>query len=70
MANLRERLVQQGAAALERKEILRLLWDAETVFWLHEELWSRPDARLHSSWKSLQSDSWKNALLRQYLIAE
>jgi membrane glycosyltransferase len=70
LANLRERLVQQGAAALEQKEILRLLWDAETVFWLHEELWSRPNARLHSSWKPLQSESGKNALLRHYMIAE
>jgi membrane glycosyltransferase len=70
LANLRERLVQQGPAALEQKEILRLLWDAETVFWLHLELWSRPDTRLHSSWKPLQSDSGKNALLRHYMIAE
>jgi membrane glycosyltransferase len=70
LANLRERLVQQGPAALEQKEILQLLWDAETVFWLHLELWSRPDTRLHSSWKPLQSDSGKNALLRHYMIAE
>lgn len=68
LVNLRERLVQQGAAALDRKEILRLLWHAEIVFWLHEELWSRPDARLHSSWRPLQSDSEKNPLLHRYLI--
>ena len=70
LANLRERLVQQGAAALQQKEILRLLWDAETVFWLHQELWSRPEAALHSSWKSLQSGSGESDLLRRYLIVE
>jgi len=68
LAFLRERLIQQGPAALERKEILRLLWDAETIFWLHGELWSRPDSRLHSSWRPLQSDSGENTLLRRYLI--
>jgi membrane glycosyltransferase len=70
LANLRERLVQHGPTALEQKEILRLLWDAETVFWLHRELWSRPDTHLHSSWRAFQSNSGKNALLRHYMIAE
>ncbi|MCE0498148.1 MAG: glucans biosynthesis glucosyltransferase MdoH [Methylacidiphilales bacterium] len=70
LAKLSQRLIQQGPAALERKEILRLLWNTETVFWLHGELWSRPDALLHSSWRALQSDSGKNSLLRQYLLVE
>jgi membrane glycosyltransferase len=70
ISKLRERLVLQGPGALERKEILRLLWDAETVCWLHRELWSRPDKRLHSSWKSLQSGSGTSAVVRQYLIVE
>ncbi|HUB66491.1 MAG TPA: glucans biosynthesis glucosyltransferase MdoH [Candidatus Methylacidiphilales bacterium] len=70
LAHLRERLIRHGAASLERKDILRLLGDAETVFWLHRELWSRPDTGLHSSWQFLQSSSGTNLLLRQYLLTE
>jgi membrane glycosyltransferase len=69
LANLCERLIQHGPAALKQKEILRLLYDAETVFWLHRELWSRPGQKLHSSWGPLQSASGINVLLRQYLLA-
>jgi len=70
LANLRERLIQQGAAALDKREIMRLLWDPETVFWLHKQLWSLPDSELHTSWRSLQSDCGDNDLLRHYLIVE
>jgi membrane glycosyltransferase len=70
VVNLRERLVRQGPAALARKDIERLLWDPETVFWLHGDLWSRPDTALHAGWKALQSTSWENSLLRRYLLAE
>jgi membrane glycosyltransferase len=70
IANLRERLVAQGPAALEQKEIVRLLWNVETVFWLHGALWSRPDALIHSSWRRLEADSGKSALLRRYLIVD
>jgi len=70
VAHLSKRLLEQGSAELTRKEILRLLWDAEAVFWLHRELWSRPDARLHSTWKGLQAESEKNSLLRRYQLAQ
>lgn len=70
LANLRERLIRQGSAALERKDILRLLWDPDTVFWLHVELWSRPDMSLHSSWRILQSQSWEYARTCRYLFVE
>jgi membrane glycosyltransferase len=70
LAKLRDRLIEKGPAALERKEILRLLWDAETIFWLHKELWSRPDEMLHASWKTMQSESWKNVILRRYLVVD
>jgi membrane glycosyltransferase len=70
LADLRERLIVQGAAAMERKEIQRLLWDPETVFWLHGELWARPDQKLHPTWKSLQAGSFQNALLCRYLLVD
>jgi membrane glycosyltransferase len=68
LINLRERLVEQGASVLQQKEIMRVLWDAETIVWLHRELWSQPDTRLHPSWRRWQSESGANTLLRRYLI--
>jgi membrane glycosyltransferase len=66
---LRERLVREGPSALEPREKLRLLWDPETVFWLHRKLWSSPEPDLHPSWIRLQSGSGKNPLLH-YLTAQ
>jgi membrane glycosyltransferase len=43
MADLRERLIREGPRALTPKEKSRLLWDGETVFWLHQELWARSE---------------------------
>jgi len=67
---LRERLIAEGPAALKPKEKMRVLWDVETVFWLHRELWSRPTARLHESWSRFQSESPKSSLLRNYLVGK
>jgi len=67
LIELRERLIREGPSALKPKEKLRLLWDAETVFRLYQELWSRPETELHPSWIQLQSESSKNPLLT-YLI--
>jgi membrane glycosyltransferase len=69
LVKLREKLVAEGPDALKPKEKLRLLWDAETVFWLHQELWSRPGDKLHPKWESLQAESGRSPLLRQYLLA-
>jgi membrane glycosyltransferase len=66
MFDLRERLVREGPSILKPKEKLRLLWDAETVFWLHRELWSRPAASLHPDWNSLQTEEETTALLQKY----
>jgi membrane glycosyltransferase len=68
-ANLRERLLREGPQALGAKEKLRLLWDAETVFWLHQELWSRPDGRLHPGWLKLQAECGRSPLLLNYVMA-
>jgi len=70
LIDLRERLIREGPHAINAKEKLRLLWDGETVFWLHQELWSRPGAQLHSSWISLQAECAKSRLLSDYLTAK
>jgi membrane glycosyltransferase len=70
MKNLRERLIREGPQVISAKDKLRLLWDGHTVFWLHEQLWSRPNAELHASWIKLQSDCAKSRLLSRYLTAK
>lgn len=70
LVDLRERLVQEGPSALAPKEKLRLLWDPETVFWLHQKLWSCPESNLHPSWIRLQAESGKSTLLYHYLTAQ
>lgn len=69
LIDLRERLMREGPQALKPKEKLRLLWDVETVFWLHQQLWTRTSEDLHPSWLQLQADSSKNLLLSKYLLA-
>jgi membrane glycosyltransferase len=66
--NLRERLIREGPHALSGQDKSRLLWDGETVFWLHQELWSRPVTQLHPSWIKLQSTCSNSRLLSDYLI--
>lgn len=63
LTDLRERLILEGPQVLNAKETLRLLWDAETVFWLHRELWSRPGKELHPQWVELQANGGENQLL-------
>jgi membrane glycosyltransferase len=67
--NLRERLLRDGPLALGGREKLRLLSDAETVFWLHQQLWSRPEAELHPAWLRLQAECGNSPLLRDYILA-
>jgi membrane glycosyltransferase len=69
MVTLRERLIREGPQSINAKEKLRLLWDGETVFWLHQELWSRPSMELHASWIQLQAECGANRLLSDYLMA-
>jgi membrane glycosyltransferase len=66
--NLRERLIREGPHTLNSQEKLRLLWDGETVFWLHHELWSRPGTKLHPGWIPLQVACGSSRLLSEYLI--
>ena len=69
LINLRERLIREGPQSVNAKEKLRLLWDGETVFWLHQELWSRPGSQMHPNRIQMQSDCAQNRLLSDYLTA-
>jgi membrane glycosyltransferase len=65
---LREQLLREGPRALGPRERLRLLWDAETVYWLHQELWARPGRDLHPEWLQLQIDAGSSPLVSNYLL--
>jgi membrane glycosyltransferase len=51
LEGLREKLIEEGPAALEPSQHFALLWDADSLRWLHHEFWSRPAARLHPWWR-------------------
>jgi len=50
-ALLRHRLLSEGPSQLTTKETLALLLDAESMIWLHEELWRQPSAALAEWWR-------------------
>ena len=70
LVNLRERLIREGPRAVSARDALRLLWNGDTVSWLHQELWARPNAQLHPSWLNLQAECKDNRLLSAYLVAK
>ena len=45
-AQLRERVLREGPAGFTTKEKMALLLDAESMIWLHRELWSCPAGAL------------------------
>jgi membrane glycosyltransferase len=51
LEGLRQKLIEEGPAALEPSQHFALLWDADSLRWLHREFWSRPAKRLHPWWK-------------------
>jgi membrane glycosyltransferase len=65
-----EHLLREGPQALSPRDRLRLLWDAEAVYDLHQEVWSRPKADLHPSWLVAQRDAAENPLLSDYLLRD
>jgi membrane glycosyltransferase len=69
LAELRERLVREGPQSLSAPDTMRLLWHGETVFWLHQELWARPNSQLHASWADLHAEAERSPLLKEYLLA-
>ena len=64
----RELLLREGPQALHPRERVRLLWDAETVYWLHQELWARPNRELHPEWLVAQQEAADGIFLRRYLL--
>jgi len=48
---LSERLLTQGPSALNRREMLALLRNADSVCELHDRLWKTPDGQLPGWWK-------------------
>jgi membrane glycosyltransferase len=66
----REELLREGPDALAPRERLRLLWDAEAVYWLHQELWARPNQDLHPTWLIAQQEAADCVLLRRFLLTD
>ncbi len=50
-AQLRERLLREGPAKFSAKEKMALLMDADSMIWLHRELWSVPADALAEWWR-------------------
>jgi membrane glycosyltransferase len=53
---LSRKLLSEGPASLTPEQRLTLLWDAESLIWLHRELWLSPNARLHTWWQKALSN--------------
>jgi membrane glycosyltransferase len=50
-AQLRQRLLREGPAEFSTREKMALLLDAESMIWLHRELWTRPSGELSAWWR-------------------
>jgi membrane glycosyltransferase len=50
-AQLRQRLLREGPANFSLKEKMALLLDADSMMWLHRELWTCPDGALADWWR-------------------
>jgi membrane glycosyltransferase len=50
-AQLRQRLLREGPAGFSTREKMALLLDADSMIWLHRELWTRPDSALPEWWR-------------------
>ncbi len=50
-SQLRTRLLRDGPEELTTKEKMALLLDAESMIWLHRELWRRPSHHLAEWWR-------------------
>lgn len=48
---LRQRLLAEGPAKFTSKETMALLLDAESMIWLHRELWSSPSDAIAAWWR-------------------
>ena len=51
LSNLRQRLLREGPAKFTAKEKMALLLDADSMIWLHRELWSSPAEAIADWWR-------------------
>lgn len=51
LETLRERLLKEGPESLSRREVMALLWNADSVAEVHRELWKTPESALHPAWR-------------------
>jgi membrane glycosyltransferase len=49
--HLRQRLLTEGPAGLTAREKMALLLDADSLIWLHRELWRLPAGALADWWR-------------------
>ncbi|MFD0892537.1 glucans biosynthesis glucosyltransferase MdoH [Luteolibacter ambystomatis] len=55
-AELAEKMLKEGAAALKKDELANILYHGPSVLAMHRAVWSRPFDALHSSWgKAVES---------------
>jgi membrane glycosyltransferase len=52
LETLRQRLFGQGPTALSQHEIFAILWDADSLRWLHRKFWSGSAAEMHPWWRA------------------
>ena len=50
-AHLREKLLFQGPRKLSMRDKYAVMFDAESMVWLHRNLWATPDAQLPEWWR-------------------
>ena len=65
-----DQLLRDGPDVLKPRERVRLLWDAEAVYDLHQELWTRPERDLHPIWQAAQREAARGSLMKDYLMRE
>lgn len=51
LESLRQRLLEEGPEALNTRQIFALLWDADSLRWLHRTFWAMPTERMHPWWR-------------------
>ncbi|HEY5753421.1 MAG TPA: glucans biosynthesis glucosyltransferase MdoH [Chthoniobacterales bacterium] len=51
LETLRNRLLEKGPESLSSREIMAILWNADSVEAVHRQLWKTPQARLHPAWR-------------------
>jgi membrane glycosyltransferase len=51
LETLRQRLIADGPSKLSNREIFALLWDADSLRWLHRKFWETPASKMNPGWR-------------------